>query len=114
MSAPPPAWSSERHREYADAVLDLVDTVPSGRVTTYGLIAEAIGARLHRGGPRLVARVMAGDGAAVPWWRVVRADGTLPDALAERARPEWLREQTPLRADLSGPDMRRALWRPGG
>lgn len=114
MSAPPSRTSSEQHQEYADAVLDLVDSVPSGRVTTYGLIAEAIGARLHRGGPRLVARVMATDGAAVPWWRVVRADGTLPEALNERARPEWLREQTPMRRDLSGPDIRRALWRPSG
>ena len=57
---------------YVEAVLDLVDQVPSGRVTTYGALARAVGA----GGPRQVGRVMSLYGDAVPWWRVVHADGT--------------------------------------
>ncbi len=58
--------------EYVEAVLSLVEQVPPGRVTTYGTLARAVGI----GGPRQVGRVMALHGAAVPWWRVVHADGT--------------------------------------
>ena len=56
---------------YVEAVLSIVERIPPGRASTYGLIAEAVG----RGGPRQVGRVMAMYGGGVPWWRVVRADG---------------------------------------
>lgn len=48
--------------EYAVAVLDVVRRIPSGRAMTYGLIAEIVGERLGRGGPRQVGSVMAGSG----------------------------------------------------
>jgi alkylated DNA nucleotide flippase Atl1 len=47
--------------EYVEAVLSLVERVPSGRVTTYGAVARAVGT----GGPRQVGRVMALHGDAV-------------------------------------------------
>ena len=47
---------------YVERVLSLVERVPPGRVTTYGLIAEAVG----QGGPRLVGRTMALHGGGVP------------------------------------------------
>ena len=50
--------------------------------------------------PRQVGRVMATYGAAVAWWRVVRADGTLPEHLRARAREHYLEEATPLRSRL--------------
>ncbi|MBH0245287.1 MGMT family protein, partial [Streptomyces cavourensis] len=59
--------------EYAERVLDVADLIPPGRVMTYGDVAEWLG----DGGPRQVGRVMALYGSAVPWWRVVRADGAL-------------------------------------
>ncbi|CAM5715896.1 hypothetical protein SANTM175S_08339 [Streptomyces antimycoticus] len=49
----------------------VAESIPSGRVMTYGDVAEW----LEEGGPRQVGRVMALYGGAVPWWRVVRADG---------------------------------------
>ena len=58
---------------FVEAVLSVVERVPAGRVTTYGAIADHVGS----GGPRQVGRVMALYGGPVPWWRVVRADGTL-------------------------------------
>lgn len=91
--------------DFADAVLDFVETIPSGKVVTYGLIAEHLGT----GGPRQVAAVMARDGGAVPWWRVVRADGTLPESLAARALPQYLAEGTPLRAS-GAVAIQRAVW----
>ncbi|MCK9822387.1 MGMT family protein [Nocardioides cavernae] len=57
--------------DYVEAVLALVEQVPVGRVTTYGALAREVG----RAGPRQVGRVMALHGDAVPWWRVVHADG---------------------------------------
>ena len=57
--------------EYVDTVLTLVESVPEGCVTTYGDLAAMVGSK----GPRAVGRVMSTYGGAVPWWRVVRADG---------------------------------------
>ncbi len=79
--------------EFVEAVLSCVEQVPPGRVTTYGAIADAVG----RHGPRRVGNVMSRHGGAVPWWRVVRADGTLPACHDGEARQHHLEEGTPLR-----------------
>lgn len=93
--------------EYVEAVLSLVERIPRGRVTTYGVIAAAVG----RGGPRQVGRVMATYGGGVPWWRVVRADGTLPLCHDGESRARHLDEGTALRP--SGMvDMTAAMWWP--
>ncbi len=61
-------------------------------MTTYGAIAAHVG-----GGPRQVGSVMSRHGGPVPWWRVVRADGSLP-ACHDGAAPQHYRaEGTPLR-----------------
>ena len=69
---------------FARLVLDVVDTIPAGRVMSYGDIAEY----LDQGSPRLVARVMSTyGGEEVAWWRVLRADGTCAPEVAERQIP---------------------------
>jgi alkylated DNA nucleotide flippase Atl1 len=95
------------HDDYVEQVLSIVERVPSGRVTTYGLIAEAVG----RGGPRQVGAVMATYGGPVPWWRVVRADGSLPDSHQSEARQAYLAEGTPMRS-TGAVDIRAAVWLP--
>ncbi|MFV0535062.1 MAG: MGMT family protein [Cumulibacter sp.] len=70
--------------EYADAVLSVVESIPRGTVMSYGHIAARVGAELGTGGPRQVARVMRQYGASVPWWRVLRADGTPAPEVAAR------------------------------
>src|SRR3546814_15434030 len=97
--------------EYAEAVLRVAESVPRGRVTTYGAIAEAVGAALHRGGPRVVGHVMAREGAAVPWRRVVRADGSLDCSRCTDAHQNWLAAGTPLRRPGAG-DVGAAFRRP--
>jgi alkylated DNA nucleotide flippase Atl1 len=92
---------------YVEAVLSLVETVPSGRVTTYGAVADAVGSR----GPRSVGRVMSQHGGSVPWWRVVRADGSLPPSHDEEARVRYREEGTPFRPS-GRVDMARAGWWP--
>ena len=47
----------------------------------------------------------------VPWWRVVRADGSLPPSHEENARPHYLDEGTPLRPS-GAVDMTAAFWEP--
>jgi alkylated DNA nucleotide flippase Atl1 len=96
--------------EYAELVLECVEQVPRGRVTTYGAIAEAVGAVLGGGGPRQVGSVMALQGGGVPWWRVVRGDGSLPPS-HDDARQSYLEEGTPLRPS-GRVDLTRALFRP--
>ncbi|GAB2884736.1 MGMT family protein [Nocardioides pacificus] len=96
---------------YAERVLTCVERVPRGRVTTYGAIAEVVGAELGGGGPRTVGAVMASYGGPVPWWRVVRADGSLPACHEGRALEHYLEEGTALRP--SGRiDLRQAFWHP--
>ena len=53
------------HEEYVERVLQCVETIPRGRVSTYGAIAEVVGALLGGGGPRLVGSTMAQHGGAV-------------------------------------------------
>ncbi|MFJ7958327.1 MGMT family protein [Streptomyces sp. NPDC096319] len=99
--------------EYAERVLDVADAIPPGRVMTYGDVAEWLG----EGGPRQVGRVMALYGGAAPWWRVVRADGTLLPGHELRALGHYREEGTPLReagrtagGHVPRIDMRRARW----
>ncbi|HZG98729.1 MAG TPA: MGMT family protein [Nocardioidaceae bacterium] len=99
--------ADDEAERFTEQVLSLVESIPSGRVMSYGAIAAAIG----HGGPRQVAQVMARDGGAVPWWRVVHADGS-PYA-PETAVEAYARERTPLRgADRIVVDMPHAAWIP--
>lgn len=90
---------------YAERVLEVVESIPSGKVMSYGDIAEFLG----EGGPRQVGHVMSTWGGGVPWWRVVHADGTAaaPDH-RQRCLTHWRDEGTPLRGDRA--DMRHARW----
>lgn len=92
--------------DFTERVLAVVESVPEGRVVTYGLVADLIG----RGGPRQVGRVMSIDGPAVPWWRCVRANGTLPPHLMTDAQVHWREERTPV--TRGHVDMSAALWNP--
>lgn len=98
--------------EYVELVLACVEQVPPGRVTTYGAIADVVGARTGGGGPRQVGAVMARHGGAVAWWRVVRADGTLPACHDGEARVRHREEGTPLRSS-GRVDLVTAYWAPG-
>ncbi|MCT2591889.1 MGMT family protein [Streptomyces sp. N2-109] len=131
--------------EYAERVLDVAERIPQGRVMTYGDVAEWLkdearaeaeaasgagggagggsrsagaGARQAlSGGPRQVGRVLALYGGAVPWWRIVRADGVLLPGHELRAMDQYREEGTPLRpappaaeGHIPRLDLRRARW----
>lgn len=62
-----------------EAVFDAVERIPRGRVSTYGAIGRLVGI-----GPRRVARALSSGGAAVPWYRVLRADGSAAEPVRAR------------------------------
>lgn len=89
---------------HAEAVLAVVESIPVGRVLSYGDIAEMVGS----GGPRQVGQVMSRYGAAVPWWRVCRTDGTPPSCHEHRALEHLRSDGVTMRAGRV--DMDLARW----
>jgi alkylated DNA nucleotide flippase Atl1 len=72
----------------ARRILDAIRAIPEGFVRTYG--------DLSPGAPRYTGTVLrSGDDDDVPWWRVVRADGSL--AKGERQRALLEAEGVPFR-----------------
>ncbi|TSB35296.1 hypothetical protein FNZ23_21320, partial [Streptomyces benahoarensis] len=117
---PPPegARPAPELPDYAERVLGVAERIPPGHVLTYGDIAARLAAEDRdgrgSGGPRQVGRAMALYGGAVPWWRVVRADGAPLPGSEHRALAHYRAEGTPLRTAADGSatrlDMRRARW----
>jgi alkylated DNA nucleotide flippase Atl1 len=74
----------------AHEVLERIRAIPPGFVRTYGDVSP--------GAPRFAGAVLAGvHDDSLPWWRVVRADGSLAKAGRQRSRLE--REGVPFRGE---------------
>ena len=59
-------------KNYRERVYEIVRQIPSGRVMTYGQIAEILGEGYT---PRTVGYVMHGAAENVPWQRVINSQG---------------------------------------
>lgn len=67
--------------ELAHRMLEVVASVPPGRMVTYGDVAAAAGSP----SPRLAGRVLADlSDDDTPWFRVCRADGRFAPHIADR------------------------------
>ena len=86
-----------------EAVFDVVERIPPGRVSTYGAIGRLVGV-----GPRRVARAMSSGGGAVAWWRVLRADGRPAEPVRVRQLELLAGEGVPVRDGRV--DLRRVGW----
>jgi alkylated DNA nucleotide flippase Atl1 len=86
-----------------EAVFDVVERIPPGRVTTYGAIGHLIGI-----GPRRVARALSTGGGAVPWYRVVRADGSVAEPVRVEQLARLAAEGVPVRNGRV--DLRAVGW----
>jgi len=84
---------------YTEAVLTLVERIPSGRVMSYGAIAEYLHEEFGRGSARRVGTIMARYGGPVPWHRVVTAGGRLPPGHEIEARRRLQREGVTFRGE---------------
>jgi len=72
-----------------ETIFERVRRVPPGYVTTYG--------DLSPGAPRHAGRALSQMPPDIPWWRVVRSDGSWPKGGEQRAR--LLEEGVPIRGD---------------
>jgi alkylated DNA nucleotide flippase Atl1 len=82
-----------------DAVLERIRATPPGFVRTYGDVSP--------GAPRFAGTVLAaGIPADVPWFRIVRADGSIATHPPARQRELLEREGVPFRGEKV--DMKRA------
>jgi alkylated DNA nucleotide flippase Atl1 len=75
-----------------EAVFDVVEQIPPGRVSTYGAVGRLVGV-----GPRRVARALSTGGGAVPWHRVLCADGTAAEPVRVRQLELLAGEGVPVR-----------------
>lgn len=74
--------------ERVTRILDEIRSIPVGFVRTYGDVSP--------GAPRLAGHILASEhDDDLPWWRVVRADGSL--AMGERQRARLEAEGVPFR-----------------
>jgi methylated-DNA-protein-cysteine methyltransferase related protein len=72
-----------------ETIYERVRRVPPGFVTTYG--------DLSPGAPRHAGRALSKAPADVPWWRVVRSDGSWPKG--ERQRALLIQEEVPIHGE---------------
>lgn len=114
MAAASPSEESTRR------ILAAVRAIPAGSVAGYGEVARRAGLP---GRARLAARVLAGnDDPALPWHRVLRADGRIafPEGSSgyreqcRRLRAEGVRVEAGRVRRPQGPrDLDEAVWGPG-
>lgn len=110
----------DEHPDFIDQVIAMVESIPPGRVMTYGDIAIILTARAERAGlaesygPRMIGHVMSRFGATLPWWRVIRSTGHPPRFHQVQALPFYRKEGTPLIGpdDTYRIDLRRARFHP--
>jgi Predicted methylated DNA-protein cysteine methyltransferase len=71
----------------AEIILERIRRIPEGFVATYGDVSP--------GAPRVAGRVLSQATDDVPWWRVVRSDGTWFGG--ERQKALLMEEDVPIR-----------------
>lgn len=90
-------------------ILSIVRSIPAGRVTTYGAIADQV----QGTSARSVGRTLREDGHQAPWWRVVNAAGRPAPGVEHVARERYAEERTPLTTHENGTysiDLVKAYW----
>jgi alkylated DNA nucleotide flippase Atl1 len=89
---------------FAQRILACIESIPPGRVMTYGDVAEFAGTR----SARVVGRVLALDHGTAPWHRVLRSDGSLAEHLYTEQRQRLLAEGVRFRGDRV--DLANSRW----
>ncbi len=70
---------------FKDKVIQIVQKIPYGRVTTYGTVATLVG---FSRGARIVGGIMCSDGEKLnlPWHRVINREGYLSIKCGEHSK----------------------------
>lgn len=83
---PEPRSGAEPRPPFSEAVWRAVRAIPRGQVRSYAQVALYAGRPGAARGVGMELKVLP-DARGVPWWRVIRSDGTLAPAVAhEQAR----------------------------
>lgn len=97
---------------YQEKVFSIVRQIPTGRVMTYGQIAEILGKGYT---PRTVGFVMRGAGDDVPWQRVINARGACSTGrilLPHNVQQQILEEEGVEFNEKGRCDLREYIWNP--
>jgi methylated-DNA-protein-cysteine methyltransferase-like protein len=102
-------------QKYRQRVYEIVNEIPSGRVMTYGQIAEILGSGYT---PRTVGFVMHGaDTEKVPWQRVINSKGACSTAkmtMPINLQQKMLEDEGVVFNEKGICDLQKYLWLPEG
>jgi methylated-DNA-protein-cysteine methyltransferase-like protein len=94
-----------------ESIYDVVRRIPRGRVSSYGRVALLAG---RPGAARLVGYALhalrGGQGAEVPWWRVVAHSGFISNKYEAALQRELLLAEGVAVDDGDRVDLARHLW----
>mgnify|MGYP003887335709 CR=1 FL=1 len=101
-----------QYSSFAERCLYVIQSIPTGKVFSYGMVAELAGAPRHaREVGRMLAERLCAGGA--PWWRVISASGKIslrPGSGGIRQRK--LLEEEGVQFRLSGRVESGSFWVP--
>ena len=104
--------SKRENPKYRERVYALVRRIPSGRVMTYGQIAELLGDGYT---PRTVGFVMHGSDDRTPWHRVINSQGRCSTmrVVLPSDKQQLMLEHEGVEFDASGRcDLETFIWKP--
>ncbi len=99
---------------YYDDVYELVKQIPSGRVSTYGRIAQLTAVpRGARGVGWALAGLTPDLARIVPWWRVINAAGRISNQVNATLQRDLLEAEGITFAQRGYVDLTVCLWNGG-
>ena len=103
-----------KDKNYRERVFEIVRQIPSGRVMTYGQIAEILGENYT---PRTVGFVMNSATEDVPWQRVINAQGACSTGhiiLPVNLQQQMLESEGVVFNEKGRCDLKKYRWQPEG
>lgn len=103
-----------KDKNYRERVFEIVRQIPSGRVMTYGQIAEILGDNYT---PRTVGFVMNSAEKDLPWQRVINAQGACSTGhiiLPVNLQQQMLEAEGVVFNEKGRCDLKKYRWQPEG
>lgn len=98
---------------FTASVIDIIQSIPPGKVMTYGLVAARAG---NRSGARQVARILhsSSEKHSLPWHRVINREGriSLPPGNGFEQQKALLEQEGVLFSTGGKIDLEKYLWNP--
>jgi methylated-DNA-protein-cysteine methyltransferase-like protein len=103
-------WTAAMSNALYQRIYEVVRQIPPGRVATYGQVATVVGLPVtaRQVGDALAALRDGTPGPAVPWQRVINAQGKVSTG---RHQQQWLEQEGVVFDPKGGTDLRRFGWK---